>query len=262
MTTEQPIDYSPEESAQEKRLRFLERQNKPTKNDALALFAIGTFGLHIVSLLALVLLYGSFSNLARKEPPSLVQLDTGRSITVAPLSSKERTPKVISRFVVDTLTLMMNWSGTLPATTVEEATKPKLDPGVKVGNGKVSTSSWQASFALSEDFRKEFLVKLAQLTPSGVFNGNTQVTLVPLEVQVPQQISEGKWKIKIVANLMVFERSENLGNMIPFNKEVFVQAVEAPDPPADTTGMASVIYAVRSSGLEITAIRDLEKENL
>lgn len=251
-----------EESAESKRLRFLERQNRPSKNDALALFAVGTFGLLIVNLFGLFLLYGNFSTLARKKPPSLVQLETGKAITVAPLGSTERSPKVVQKFAIDTMTLMMNWSGTLPATTVEEAANPKRDPGVNVGRSKVSTSTWQASFALSEDFRKEFLNKLAILTPTGVFQGNVQVTLVPLNVQPPQQIASGKWKIKMVANLVVFDRTDNLGNVIPFNKEVFVQAVEAPDPPAETTGITAVIYAVRSSGLEIYAIRDLEKENL
>ena len=262
MKSNEPIDSNAEDSADQKRLRFLERQNRPSRNDALALFAVGTFGLLVVNVFLLFLLYGSFSNLARKKPPSLVQLETGKAITVAPLGSQDRTPQVVKKFVIDTMTLMMNWSGTLPATTVEQTANSQPDPGVNVGKGKVSTSAWQASFALSEDFRKEFLVKLAQLTPRGIFNGQSQVTLVPLEVQAPQQISDGKWKVKMVANLMVLDRTENLATAIPFNKEIFVQAVEAPDPPSETTGLTAVIYTVRSSGLEITAIRDLEKENL
>lgn len=256
------FDYSHEESAEDKRLRFLERQAQPSKKDAFALFTVATFALLLINLFGLFLLYGNYSNLVRKKTPTLVQLETGKSITVAPLGSDERTPKVVQKFVVDTLTLLMNWSGTLPATTVEEAANPKPDPGVQAGRSKVSTSAWQASFALSEDFRKEFLTTLATLTPAGVFNGNTQVTLVPLSVQPPQQIAEGKWKVKLVANLIVFDRRDNLGNVIPFNKEVFVQAVEAPNPPTETTGITTVIYAVRASGLEITAIRDLEQEDL
>lgn len=255
-------------SVEQKRLRFLERQQtRFSKTDALGLFALGTLGLHLLTLFVLVLLYGSYSRLSQKAPPSLVQLDTGKTITVAPLGNKERTPQVVSKFVADTLLLMMNWSGTLPPTTVEEATKPVVDPGVEiravgVGRGKVATAAWQAGFALSEDFRKEFLQKLAEITPNGVFRSNTQVALVPLEIQSPQKIAEGKWKVRMVANLMVFDKENNLGNVIPFNKEIFVQAVEAPKFEREKAGVASIIYQVRSSGLEIYAIRDLTQENL
>jgi hypothetical protein len=66
----------------------------------------------------------------------------------------------------------------------------------------------------------------------------------------------------MVANLTVFDRGNNLGEVIPFNKEIFVQAVEAPSPPVQMTGLTAVIYGVRSSGLEIYAIRDMSEDNL
>jgi len=256
------------DSVDQKRLRFLNRQQtKFSTGDALGLFAVGTFGLHILTFFLLVMLYGSYSSLSKKAPPSLVQLETGKSITVAPLGSLERTPQVVTRFVTDTMTLIMNWSGTLTPTTVEEANNPKLDPGVDIhsvgnGRGKVTTGAWQASNALSEDFRKDFLKLLADLTPQSVFKGTTQVVLVPLSIQPPIKIAEGKWKVKMVANLTVFDRGNNLGEVIAFNKEIFVRAVSAPEPPATMTGLAAVIYQVRASGLEIYAIRDLPEENL
>jgi hypothetical protein len=111
-------------NAESKRLRFLERQpNRFSKSDGLGLFVVGTFGLHLLTFFGLVLLYGSYSRLAQKAPPSLVQLDTGKAITVAPLGNKERTPQVVSKFVADTMILMMNWSGTKPPVSVEEVTK-------------------------------------------------------------------------------------------------------------------------------------------
>lgn len=255
-------------NAESKRLRFLERQpNRFSKSDGLGLFVVGTFGLHLLTFFGLVLLYGSYSRLAQKAPPSLVQLDTGKAITVVPLGNKERTPQVVSKFVADTMILMMNWSGTKPPVSVEEVTKPVPDPGVDiravgVSRGKIATAAWQAGFALSEDFRKEFLKKLVEITPSGVFTGSTQVALVPLSIQAPQKIAEGKWKVKMVANLIVFDKGNNLGDVIPFNKEIFVQAVEAPEFPSNKAGVADVIYQMRSSGLEIYAIRDLTQENL
>jgi hypothetical protein len=66
----------------------------------------------------------------------------------------------------------------------------------------------------------------------------------------------------MIANLTIFDRGNNLGEVIPFNKEIFVRAVEAPESPANITGLSAVIYQVRASGLEIYAIRDLPQENL
>jgi hypothetical protein len=256
------------QNVERKRLRFLNSAStRFSTGDTLALFTVGTFGLHIITFFVLFLLYSSYSQLSKKAPPSLVQLEMGKSIKVAPIGSLERTPQVILHFVSDTMTLMMNWSGTLPPTTVEEATKPKPDPGIDVrslnnGRGKVTFSAWQASHALSEDFRKEFLQIIAEITPPGVFKGTTQVVLVPLSIQPPIKIAEGKWKIKMVANLTIFDQGNNLGEVIPFNKEIFVQAVEAPELSTTIDGLAAAIYQVRASGLEIYAIRDLPQENL
>ena len=256
------------ETPEIKRLRFLNRASKKfSTGDTLALFAVVTFGLHLITFFLLTALYGSYSQLNKKPPPSLVQLETGKAVKVAPLGNVERTPQVISRFVSDTMTLMMNWSGTLPPATVEENAKPLKEKGVDMvergaRGSKVTEGAWQASYALSEDFRKEFLRKLASMTPQGVFKGTTQVVLIPLSIQSPTKIGEGQWKVKMIANLNVFNQSNNLGEIIPFNKEIFVRAVVAPSSPINTSDLASLIYQVRVSGLEIYAIRDLQTENL
>ncbi|MGB3656263.1 MAG: hypothetical protein WBA41_34315, partial [Rivularia sp. (in: cyanobacteria)] len=179
------------ESTDNKRLKFLNRASKKfSTGDTLALFAVGTFGIHLITFFLLILLIGSYSQLNKKPPPSLVQLETGKGIKLAPLGNVERTPQVVSRFVSDTMTLMMNWSGNLPPTTIEENAKPIKDKGVNIGErglrgSKVTSGAWQASYALSEDFRKDFLKKLASITPQGVFKGTTQVVLIPLSIQSP-----------------------------------------------------------------------------
>jgi hypothetical protein len=150
------------ESAEQKRLRFLNRSSKKfSTGDTLALFAVGTFGLHILSFFVLLLLYGSYSQLSKKAPPTLVQLETGKSIKVASIGSLERTPQVVLRFVSDTMTLMMNWSGTLPPSTVEEAAKPKPDPGVDIrslGNrqSKVAYARGRHPTLYQKTFAKSF----------------------------------------------------------------------------------------------------------
>jgi hypothetical protein len=251
-------------NSQQRRLQFLDRREpRFSGRDAIGLITLGNSGILALLLIVSILQYGAYSNLSKKAPPSLVQLETGKAITVAPLGNKERTPAVVNKFTIDTMTSMMNWSGTLPATTVEEATKPVADPGVTITNkNRLATAAWRSGFALSEDFRKEFLVKLSEITPPGIFRGTTQVALVPINVQAPQKISEGKWKVKMVANLLALDKGNNLGQVIPFNKEIFVQAVEAPEFPGNKNELAFTIYQARSSGLEIYAIKDLAKENL
>lgn len=66
----------------------------------------------------------------------------------------------------------------------------------------------------------------------------------------------------MVANLTIVAQDSNLGETIPFNKEIFVRAVVPPESPNQVDGLAAVIYQVRASGLEIYAIRDLAQENL
>ena len=251
-----------------KELKFLKNSSKYSKNNILGIFTISTFALHLIILIVLFLLYGSLSSLSRKPPPTLVELADGTSAKVGSIGNKERSPQAILHFVSSTLTLMMNWSGTVPTTadTQAQTNKPKPDPGVDIsslGNvdGRVSISAWEASYALSSDFRKDFLQLLAQMTPSGIFEQKTQVVFIPLSIEQPIQISPGKWKVKIVANLNIFDVRTNIGEVIPFNKEIFIQAVEAPSK-SPSGGLALLINHIRSSGLEVYAIRDLKEENL
>jgi hypothetical protein len=249
------------------RLRFLERRNssKFSSNDLLGVVAIASLGLGTLNLFLHFFVYATVLKVSNKPAPALVQLASGKAITVAALGNKERTSEVILEFVRSSLSTLMTWNGKLPGSSQD---KPLPDPGVEVksdGIGKrtiVTTPAYQAAFALSEDFRKEFLQELGKLTPSGVFTGKTEVIFVPVEIQKPIQIEAGKWRVRVVANLLVLNQSNILGNPIPFNKEVFVRAVEPPEYQANVTGIALVVQNIRSSGLEIYAIRDLEKENL
>jgi len=231
---------------------------KHTQRDTLGIFVIVSIGLQFFTLLTFVLLYGSYNRLANKPPPSLVQLADGQTVAAAPLANKQRSPEVIKRFTKETLTSLMSWSGELPSPDGTAKTIPDEGIKLKTARKKITTPAYNTSFALSEDFRKEFLIKLAELTPQSVFSGNTKVVLVPLQIQTPIKIDEGKWKVVIVANLAVFSQN-NLGDVIPFNKEIYLQAVEAPSyknfHSEDET--ATRIAKARAAGLEIYTIRDL-----
>ncbi len=242
----------------------LRTSSRFNNSDLLGIVAIAGVVLNTGVLITQILLYSSYSNLSKKPVPTLVQLASGDAIATTTLGSKERSPEVITKFVSRTLTMLMSWAGTIPGDF--EGASPLSDPGVDIQvnatRSKVTTSTYQAAFAISEDFRKEFLGELGKLTPSAVFAGTVKVVFVPLEIQNPIQIEPGKWKVIVVSNLLVLDQSDITGKVIPFNKEVYVRAVEAPEFQPGLTGIVLAVQQMRASGLEIYAIRDLIKEEI
>ena len=243
-------------------VQLIEKRN----TNYLPLFVLGSVGMQLVILSVLFLQASALSRLSRQAAPTLVQMQDGQAIRVAAMGSQERSPETIRRFVNDTLVLMFNWSGRLPTATADEASQPKSDPGLPVeverGKRKVATASWQASFAFSEAFRQAFLQRVAELTPPGVFSGTTQVVMVVTHVSHPEEVGDGRWKVDMVAHLYVFNDANALGKAIPFNREVFVEAVTAPAVPDGDTPLEQAIYHIRQAGLQIYAIRELEREDL
>jgi hypothetical protein len=232
----------------------------------LGVLSLSSIALNLLVLVFIFFLASAYWKLNKKPPPTLVQLSSGEAVNVAPLGNQERTPPVILEFVRESLSMLMTWQGEFPPE--EEGAKPLPDPGVDIrpsgvgGRMTVTTPAYQAAFALSEDFRKEFLQELGKLTPAGVFQGKTEVVFVPIDIGQPILIEPGKWRVKVVANLLVLDRSDILGKPIPFNKEVFVRAVSPPEYQANVTGIAKIVQQIRASGLEIYAIRDLTQGDL
>ena len=235
----------------------------------MAILLIANLGLSgLVGLLTLSTL--SYTrHLAKKPAAALVQLTDGTSIRVKETPNPDREPEVIRKFVTDSLIYLMNWSADLPTAEPTSkfdatATAPK-DTGIEVTlddgfSRKVTTPAWQASFTLEEEFRTEFLEKLATMTPEDIFAGHKEVVLKIREVGYPEVQESGSWSVDMVADLMVYSPQTPTGKAVPFNKRIYVQSIEVPPPPApDTlTPLASAIYAVRLSGLEITGMRDLQ----
>ena len=180
-------------------VQLIEKRN----TNYMPLFVLGSVGLQLVILVILFLQAGALSRLSRQAPPTLVQMQDGQAVRVAAMDAQDRSPETIRRFVNDTLVLMFNWRGSLPATTAEDASPPKADPGLAIegerGKQKVATASWQASFAFSEDFRQDFLQRVADLTPPDVFTGGTQVVIAINHVSDPAIAGDGRWKGDVVA---------------------------------------------------------------
>jgi hypothetical protein len=237
-----------------------------TRPQLVPIFILSSLAIQGVTLLLALGNWRSVANLAQREVPSLVQLSNGEAATVAPLGNRERTPAVVQRFATDVVVLLMNMTNQLPIANPEDSITPQADPGIPVatdeGDRRVTTAAWEASWALSADFRQDFLQQVARLTPEEVFEGETRIVLVPVEVGVPEQLTAGEWRVSLVANLIVFRSSDQSGEAIPFNKEIFVRAVDVPKPPEASSPLTQQVYRIREAGLEIYAIRDLERPTL
>jgi hypothetical protein len=245
--------------------KLLQQKRKASIN-ILTLFAIATFSLHLGVLFLFMLQGLTIRQLSQRKPPNFVQMIDSQPIGA--VEDLSRDPQAIQQFISKTMTSMFNWSGTLPPQSIAEAATPQPDPGIQIrtpqgGSQRVTTSSWVASFAISEDFRKGFLSAIAQMTPPEIFSQNTRqrITgeLIIQRLYPPEQIAPGRWRVGMVADLIQRRQDDDRRTVTPFNKDVLVRAVDYfPYPlPNNSTDIQKAIYSNRAARLEIYEIRDL-----
>jgi hypothetical protein len=250
-------------------MQLLNPRRRFDSSDILPLFALGTLGLQV---LILLLVFGNMYNtwsMAHKPAPSMVQLVDGKSVAMEPVDHLARTPEDVRRFVKDTMALMFTWSSKI-ASNGDTANTPTnnpatvIDPGVPLQNGKVTTASWQSSFALKEDFRTQFLNEVAKMTPATVFGSGAQSVLSFESVSDPKPLKTGTWQVDVVANLLIFDTAHPQGLAIPFDKSIFVSAVEPTTNPLpdNSTPIQKALYRVQENGLQITEIQDLDIQHI
>lgn len=248
-------------------VRILDNKTPKAQKDLFGAFVVGTAGFQLLNFFCSFLLLVAYINLAMTKQPSLVQMTDGSAIVASQMGNQERTSAVIQRFSADIVTLLMSWTGKVAIAAKPGQPNSQADPGIEIkipnaASKRIATTTWQASFAFSEDFRPELLRKIAELTPQEVFTGKAQVLLIIQEITLPEQIAPGQWKLAIVANLTTFAESQGEGKSIPFNKEIFVRAIDTPVPTEAASPLEGVIYDIRKSGLEIYAMRDLPRPDL
>lgn len=246
-------------------VNFLQQKKKQTFS-VLTAFAIATFSLHLLVLIIFLVQGLNIRQLSIRKPPNFVQTIDGKAVGAT--DDLARDPEVIQQFVSKTMIAMFNWSGNLPPQRVEDIAKPQQDQGILIrtpqgGSQRVTTSSWVASFALSEDFRKGFLSAIADMTPPEVFARTpTQAISAQLNIKrvyPPVAIAPGTWRVGIVSDLVQTKASDNRKTITPFNKDLLVRAVDFfPSPLADnSTDIQKAIYSSRADKLEIYEMRDL-----
>lgn len=224
------------------------------------IFLIGNAVLLSLLVLIEIINFARVGTIANSKAPTLVELNDGESIRVSAIHSESRTPGAIRYFVGQTMTGLLSWN-TLPKVTgdydADPTKKLKLDAGVQTGNSKITTNVWATGFALSEDFRAEFLKEIGNLTPPDVFNGTTQSILKISLLSEPKKVKAGKYQVDMVGEVIVFQGNNLVGEPIGFNKSVFVRVIDTPTLPQISSEFQQTAYRVRKAGLEIYKIQDL-----
>ncbi len=201
------------------------------------LFAIGTFSLHLLTLLLLMFHGGMLQQVKRKSVPQiLVQLENGRVITADAKSSLERDRETIRRFVGETMTLMFTWSEKQSSTVVWDI----------------------SSDLLRNDFKREFAEKFNNFE----LESPEQNVLVIQRISQPEVIKDGKWKVEILAHRLIFSRGDSLGKSILFNKQILVEAKDEiiPLPPVPTA-LNLAAYRLGEARMQIYNICEVEDKS-
>ena len=240
----------------------------------LVLICLGGTALMLVCQLGLII--GIFQ-VGNKPPPTLVQLADGDSIGVTPHDSAQRTDEAILTFLNNIFTLTFTWAGTM-----QDPTQPGqilVDRGVDISGedgqriGKVPTTVWEASLAMELNFRQEFLRQIAELVPQSVFTQKTNVAFVPVSFSPPEQVSPGRWKVRLISNLLFLKDLGKVSEVVPYNVDIYVRSVVPPNPqlvnnlsqssetkPFPT--LAQQVAQIRQAALEIDSIVPYRREDL
>lgn len=240
---------------------------KKYNSSSLFLCILVASSVNLLTLLVIMFQGLALNRLSVRKAPALVQVVARQTTELS--DELEKSSATIKNFVQSIMISLFSWSGTLPPQTIEEAKNPSSDPGVpiKITNGtskKVATTTWIASFALSDqNFRQSFLKKVALLTPPEIFSRNSKSAIATQlnirHISEPEKIEPGKWKIKMVAEINFYQLSTNRKRVVPLNKEILMRAVDTPKHPLGNSisPLQQAVYSTRQMGLEIYEIRDL-----
>ena len=100
------------------------------------------------------------------------------------------------------------------------------------------------------------------MTPADVFTGDAQSVFNIESLSEPKRLGVGQWEVEIVANLIIFNQQNPQGFAIPFNKKIYLRAVEPPSDPLeeDATNIQQAVYRIRSSGLQFVQMTELVQQ--
>jgi hypothetical protein len=221
----------------------MQLMNRETnKKNILPQFAIATFALHTITLLILMFHGSMLQQLSRQlTPRSLVQLLNGKAITADPQKAEERNPQIIRQFVGETMTLMFTWSEQQPPPLVWQTSSQLLSPGLR------------------RKLQSEVIPDDGKIAN---FSGRESVLLIQ-KVSAPENLGEGKWKVEIFANRLMFTNYDRLGQTTAFNKKIFVRVRDTPEIslPQSPIDWNLATYRLGEARLEIYNVCEIEDKN-
>jgi hypothetical protein len=216
--------------------------------------ALGFMGVN--GLLLIVILAMQFAAATRPITP-FVTRGNGEIESLEYMAGNDRNPALIADFARSQMIGIFTWRNTLPV----EGNPP--DPGITVGQGKISTTSYRYTFGLSTAFAEVFRTKLASVMAKLTTNGAQETIYIPANISKPVLVSPGTWTVDVVGSLF-YSRDIKVGSSIPINRRLTIRAV----PPLTLSeasllykdkGLAVAVARIRSQGLETTSMAPLAR---
>jgi hypothetical protein len=212
--------------------------------------------LGINGLLLIVVLTMQFAAATKPITP-FVTRGNGEIESLEYMAGNDRSPALIADFARSQMIGIFTWRNTLPV----EGNPP--DPGIAVGQGKISTTSYRYTFGLSTEFAEVFRTKLATVMAKLTTNGAQETIYIPANISKPVLVSPGTWTVDVVGSLF-YSKDMKVGSSIPINRRLTIRAV----PPLTLSeasllykdkGLAVAVARIRSQGLETTSMAPLAR---
>jgi hypothetical protein len=171
-------------------------------------------------------------SIAVTNPPRLVELSSGHTITAASLSLNKglgTNTDLVKIAAYNKVLALYNWNGFTESIRPEDFGKPQRDTGVQipVDNQQLylSTSAWKMGFAIQEPFRSAYLQKLAKAFPQEFFKSGVGLNVVFMpapegERGAVQILAKGRYRVPVSGVIYYFENGNNLARTQPLNLEV------------------------------------------
>ena len=233
-----------------------------------------------IAILLVLQIMNVLSNLflANKPVPDLVQQDNGVMARVRPLDHRvDSVPDQVINFLEERLTRSYTWSGLLVNPDDPTGLTYISDPGVSVTTTKgdsvlIPTTLYNEQFIFDEPIRESMIKAIAQMIKDGgvdkkIFaNDPAHPSLATIyrfilrgKIQYPQEVSTGRWKVRVAADIVLFSPTETLGvkqkPIAEFVQDVYVrQASRIPQLFIHDQKRQDLVWYGRKDGLVVDSM--------
>jgi hypothetical protein len=233
-----------------------------------------------ISVLLVLQIINLVSNffLATKPLPDLVQQDNGVMARVRPLDTRtDSVPDQVVSFLEARLPRVYTWSGLIVNPDDPAGLSYIRDSGVSVAATKgdsilIPTPVYNEQFIFDEPIRESMLKAIAQMIKDGevdkkIFaNDPAQPAIASIyrfiprgKIQYPIEVSAGRWKVRVAADIVLFSPSDTLGvkpkQIAEFVQDVYVRkASPIPQLFVNDQKRQDLVWYGRKDGFVIDAM--------